>query len=110
MHLFSSSFLVFLSSPDDDEAGEASAGAGAANDDDDGGETLLQMLAAQRVHSRRRKRMTPEQLEEYNAAQARKGILYFSSVPPFMKPAKVGRKNERGKKKEKLLNWKERMR
>eukprot|EP00049_Salpingoeca_infusionum_P024129 m.14911 g.14911 ORF g.14911 m.14911 type:complete len:296 (-) comp6455_c0_seq1:165-1052(-) len=34
-------------------------------------------------------KLTPEELEEYNKAQARRGIIYFSSIPPYMKVAKL---------------------
>ena len=35
--------------------------------------------------------LTPEELEEFTAEQERRGIVYISRVPPFMKPDKVRR-------------------
>eukprot|EP00039_Didymoeca_costata_P031032 m.32798 g.32798 ORF g.32798 m.32798 type:complete len:207 (+) comp8451_c0_seq2:180-800(+) len=35
------------------------------------------------------KGMSPEELEEYNKKQQRKGIIYLSRLPPYMKPAKI---------------------
>ncbi len=45
--------------------------------------------------SRKRKRanaaseLEPEKLEAFEAAEHRKGLVYISRVPPFMKPAKL---------------------
>jgi len=33
--------------------------------------------------------MSPEELAEYTKAQARRGIIYLSRLPPYMKPAKL---------------------
>ncbi len=35
------------------------------------------------------KSLTKRKLDEFNAQQDKKGIIYISRVPPFMKPAKV---------------------
>eukprot|EP00053_Salpingoeca_punica_P012010 m.107211 g.107211 ORF g.107211 m.107211 type:complete len:275 (-) comp15833_c0_seq1:133-957(-) len=45
--------------------------------------------AASKKQAKKRKRMSPEELEEYNKAQEKKGLIYLSSLPLMMTPLKL---------------------
>lgn len=58
------------------------------DDNDDGTEE-----ASKRVRSAKKtkkvKPLTPEELEKFQAARDKTGIVYLSKIPPFMKPVKL---------------------
>lgn len=52
-------------------------------------EDLPQSEPASKKKNKRLKALTPEQLQEYAELEEKRGILYMSRVPPYMKPQKL---------------------
>eukprot|EP01135_Chromosphaera_perkinsii_P005306 Nk52_evm3s337 gene=Nk52_evmTU3s337 len=77
---------------DEEEYGEVEAGSDAdIVEEDDELEELKQLRkkVAGIPKKRKLKAITKEELKEYEESEKRKGLIYLSRIPPFMKPAKL---------------------
>ncbi|VEU20564.1 DEKNAAC101490 [Brettanomyces naardenensis] len=73
----------------EEEEGEVGAGSGSASEYDEVEEIEKQLLGDSTLGTHKIKKLTPEQLLKEQKKVKRTGVVYLSSIPPYMKPTKI---------------------